>query len=408
VKSGQIMPTTARSQPQTQARPQAPLPHQPPQDNLPQMQTALLGWFAAHKRPLPWRDNYTPYEVWISEIMLQQTQMERGVEYFTRWMRRFPDIPTLAAASVDTVLRLWEGLGYYARARHALNAARKIMNEHGGVFPSDPQKIRDLPGIGPYTAGAIASIAFGEKLPCVDANVERVLSRVFNVDSPARQAPAATTIQRLALRLVPEGQAREHNQAMMELGALVCGKKPRCENCPIAVFCIARHLGVAHERPVPGKKTVATAISVATGVLWRQGRVFVQKRHSTGIWGNLWEFPGGRVERGESPEAAVVREFLEETGFTVRPAQHYSTIRHGYTTYRITLHCFGLRLEEASAALPALPAPPALTAACDWRWATPEEISALPMPAPHRKLAERIMRPRKSGKISRTRLTETG
>jgi A/G-specific adenine glycosylase len=406
VKTEQIMPKTTRPpKPQTQARLQPPLPHQPPQDNLPQMQTALLGWFAAHKRPLPWRDNYTPYEVWISEIMLQQTQMERGVEYFTRWMRRFPDIPTLAAASGDTVLRLWEGLGYYSRARHALDAARKIMNEHGGVFPSDLQKIRDLPGIGPYTAGAIASIAFGEKLPCVDANVERVLSRVFNVDSPVRQAPAATTIQRLALRLVPEGRAREHNQAMMELGALVCGKKPRCENCPIAVFCIARHLGVAHERPVPGKKTAATAISMATGVLWRQGRVFVQKRRPAGVWGNLWEFPGGRVEAGESPEAAVVREFLEETGFTVRPAQHYSTIRHGYTTYRITLHCFDLRLEEAFAALPA---PPALTAACDWRWATPEEISALPMPAPHRKLAERIMRPRKSGKISRARLTEIG
>ncbi|GFH62337.1 MAG: A/G-specific adenine glycosylase [Candidatus Desulfovibrio kirbyi] len=368
--------------------------HRPPQDHIPQLQAALLDWFAGHKRPLPWRETYAPYEVWISEIMLQQTQMERGVEYFTRWMRRFPTIQSLAAASEDEVLHLWEGLGYYSRARHLLNAARKIVTECDGVFPSSLQKIRELPGVGPYTAGAIASIAFGEKLPCVDANVERVLARVFNVDAPVRQAPAAATIQRLALRLVPDGCTREHNQAMMELGALVCGKKPRCARCPLSVFCISYHLDIVNVRPVPGKKTALSAISMATGVLCYQKKFFVQKRPPSGIWGNLWEFPGGRVEEGERPESAIMREFMEETGFRVKPVQRHGIIRHGYTTYRITLHCFGLRLdtgESGELSGQDLPAPPKLTAACDWRWAAPDEITALPMPAPHRKLADRIM-----------------
>lgn len=368
----------------------APPRHLPPEAHLPQLQQALLAWFAAHQRPLPWRVNYTPYEVWISEVMLQQTQMERGVSYFTRWMARFPDVAALAAASEEEVLRLWEGLGYYSRARHVLAAARRIMDRHGGVFPAALEDIRALPGVGPYTAGAIASIAFGEKLPCVDANVERVVARVFDLDTPVKQEPAASAVRAWALRLVPEGKAREHNQAMMELGALVCGKKPRCGACPLAAFCISLHLGIVDQRPVPGKRTPITPIEVVTGVLRRKDRIFVQKRLASGVWGNLWEFPGGRVEPGESPEAAVMREFEEETGFAVAVDSKYSIIRHGYTTYKITLHCFALSLAGADGDLEEAPDPPVLTAASAWRWATPRELEDLAMPAAHRKLADRI------------------
>lgn len=363
--------------------------HLPPESHLPQLREALLAWFAAHQRPLPWRVNYTPYEVWISEVMLQQTQMERGVDYFTRWMARFPDLASLAAASEDEVLRLWEGLGYYSRARHVLAAARQIMEKHAGVFPSALEDIRALPGVGPYTAGAVASIAFGEKLPCVDANVERVLSRVFDVDSPVKQEPAASVIRALALRLVPEGLAREHNQAMMELGALVCGKKPRCTACPLAVFCVSRHLGIVDQRPVPGKRAAVTPLEVVTGVLRLGKSVFVQKRPAAGVWGNLWEFPGGRVEPGESPEQAVVREFMEETGFRVRVDKNYGVIRHGYTTYRITLYCFGLNLVGETKPDDA-PAPPLLTAASEARWVMPAGLEDLAMPAAHRKLADKL------------------
>ena len=367
-----------------------PLPaHLPPHEHFAELQTALLQWFAQNQRSLPWRVNYTPYEVWISEVMLQQTQMERGVSYFKNWMRRFPDIASLAAASEEEVLRQWEGLGYYSRARHILTAARKIMSEHGGVFPSDLADIRALPGVGPYTAGAVASIAFGEKLPCVDANVERVVARIFDVDSPVKQEPAAGIIHRWALRLVPEGLAREHNQAMMELGALVCRKKPLCASCPLAQFCISLHLGITDQRPVPGKRATITPVKAVTGVLHCGSKVFVQKRPPAGVWGNLWEFPGGRVEADESPEQASVREFMEETGFEVRVVQRHGIIRHGYTTYRLTLHCFGLELAAPPLA-DAPPLPPQLTAATEYRWVSAHELNALAMPAAHRKLADRL------------------
>lgn len=374
-----------------------PSPHLPPENHVPQLQKALLAWFAANQRPLPWRVNYTPYEVWISEVMLQQTQMERGVSYFKRWMARFPDVASLAAASEEEVLRLWEGLGYYSRARHVLAAARQIMEKHKGIFPSALEEIRALPGVGPYTAGAVASIAFGEKLPCVDANVERVVARLFDLDTPVKQEPAASAVRAWALRLVPEGKAREHNQAIMELGALVCGKKPRCAVCPLAAFCVSLHLGIVDQRPVPGKRTLITPIEVVTGVLRRNGLIYVQKRLPSGVWGNLWEFPGGRVEPGESPEEAVVREFREETGFAVAVDGTCGIIRHGYTTYRITLHCFALSLageracRKAHNAAP--PCPPVLTAASAWRWVTAAELEHLAMPAAHRKLADQLFGP---------------
>ena len=341
--------------------------HRPPEDHLPELQQALLAWFAANARPLPWRRHYTPYEVWISEIMLQQTQMERGVSYFLRWMERFPDLPALAAA-------------------------RLVMQEHGGVFPSDPEAIRALPGIGPYTTAAIASIAFNLPVACIDANVERVIARVFDVDSPVKSGPAAARIAELARRILPEGEARRHNQAMMELGALVCGKKPRCGQCPLARFCTALHLGIVHERPVPGKKAEITPIEVVTGVLSSHDRVFVQKRLPQGAWGGLWEFPGGRVEPGETPEQAVVREFAEETGFTVRVTAPLGIIRHGYTTYRVRLHCFALELVTDDTPRP--PEPPVLTAATACRWLERGELESLAMPAAHRKLADSLTAPK--------------
>ena len=226
----------------------------------------------------------------------------------------------------------------------------------------------------------------------MDANVERVIARIFDVDSPVKQNPAAGIIHRWALRLVPEGRSREHNQAMMELGALVCGKKPRCAECPLARFCISLHLGITDQRPVPGKRATITPVNAVTGVLRCGNRIFVQKRPPAGVWGNLWEFPGGRVEPDESPEQATVREFMEETGFAVRVAAQHGIIRHGYTTYRLTLHCFGLEFDSADAPDSQItpPLPPVLSAATEARWVTPQELDALAMPAAHRKLADKL------------------
>ncbi len=348
-------------------------------------QKNILHWFAANRRPLPWRADYTPYRTWIAEVMMQQTQMDRGVQYFLRWMERFPDVASVAAAPEEDLLKAWEGLGYYRRARNIQAAARVIMERHGGVFPRRYADILDLPGVGPYTAGAIASTAYNEEVPCVDGNVERVLSRVFDIDTPVKEEPAKSRIRELAQALIPQGEARNFNQGLMELGALVCRKKPDCSRCPLAEACEGRRLGIQNERPVPGKKASITQLDVVCGVLLHEGRVFIQRRRESDVWGGLWEFPGGCVEPGETPEQAVVREWREETGFRVSIVRPLDTIRHNYTTYRITLRCYLLALAGHAKSSPV---PQTLAEATACQWIAPQDISAFPLPAPHRKLAD--------------------
>jgi A/G-specific adenine glycosylase len=349
----------------------------------------LLDWFAQNRRDLPWRRGYDPYGVWVSEIMAQQTQMDRVVVYFERFMARFPTLDALAGAEETEVLKAWEGLGYYSRARNLLAAARIIATDHGGRLPADLEAIRALPGIGAYTAGAIASIAFGQDVPAVDANVLRVLARLCDIDEPIKEPAAKARAALLARDCLPPGRAREYNEALMEFGALVCRpKNPDCPACPLAGVCRARGLGIVADRPVLSQSKDITLLTVATGVLVHGGRVFIQKRLPKGAWANLWEFPGGRIEAGETPEQAVVREYAEETGFAVRVAAKLAVIRHGYTTYRVTLHCSVLHLcgDVAAGVLPE----PTLTAAQESLWAAPHELARYAFPAGHRKLIEQF------------------
>ncbi|MFW5791631.1 MAG: A/G-specific adenine glycosylase [Desulfohalobiaceae bacterium] len=346
------------------------------------LQDRLLDWFAANQRDLPWRRGYDPYTVWISEVMLQQTQMSRAVACFERWMERFPDPAALAAADQEEVLLLWEGLGYYSRARNLHKAAIVLTREHGKTLPANRESLLRLPGIGPYTAGAICSIAFNQPETAVDANVERVLARVLDIDTPVKQPGAARAIRRAAADLIPPGRARDFNQALMELGALCCSPRgPGCSECPLHSLCEARRLGIVSERPVPGKKLLITPLQIVAGVLVHQGRVFIQKRLPGSVWGGLWEFPGGRVEPGETPARASARELQEETGFRVSALEEMAVIRHGYTTYRVRLHCFSCSLRGRESE-------PVLTAAQDFRWALPGELDGFAFPAAHRKLID--------------------
>jgi len=350
----------------------------------PTLQDALLRWFAQNSRDLPWRRTYLPYHIWVSEIMLQQTQMDRVVVYFNRWLDRFPDIASLAEAQEQEVLLLWEGLGYYSRAKNLLKTADLICRRHGGALPENHAALLKLPGIGRYTAGAIMSLAFNRSYPIVDANVERLFARLFNLDAPVKEKHTHAFIWHKAAELIPEGKARFFNQALMELGALVClPRSPHCEACPVRNHCEAFATGVVGERPVAGKAREIIPITMVSGVLWNQGKIYIQKRLADDVWPNLWEFPGGRIVEGETPEQALVREYGEETGFAIHKLKKIATIKHSFTKYRVTLHCYHCRLRGSTTV-------PVLNAAQEYRWADPDELENFAFPAPHRRLIHRL------------------
>jgi A/G-specific adenine glycosylase len=342
----------------------------------------LVEWFERTCRDLPWRRDYDPYRVWISEIMLQQTQMDRGVFYYKRWLERFPDIRAVAAAEEREILKYWEGLGYYTRARNLYKAAQVMVDMHAGHIPESYEILLSLPGIGPYTAAAIASIAFNHDIAVVDANVERILARLFDIDGSIRSTSTKKYIHQKAMELLPPGKARVFNQAMMDLGGLVCTpKNPACADCPVAAFCVALRAGRVHKRPVVSAHGKTIRIEMATGVLMHQGLFFIQQRLADDVWGSLWEFPGGRLEEGETPEETVIREYREETGFAVAIVAGITTVIHHYMKYKVVLHGFSCRLTEERTE-------PQLRAAQDFRWVSPQELAQYGFPAGHRKLIE--------------------
>jgi A/G-specific adenine glycosylase len=274
----------------------------------PALRRALLDHFDQTRRDLPWRRTTDPYAVWVSEVMLQQTRVDAVVPYYERWLARFPTIEALCAADLDDVLKTWEGLGYYARARNLHAAARALRERHAGDLPSDPRELQRLPGIGEYTAGAIASIAFGVPAPAVDGNVRRVLARIYDLEEPT-----AGQLRRIAMALVPEDRPGDFNQALMELGATLCTpRSPRCEACPLATHCRARALGVQEERPRPAAKRAVPERVIATAVIDDGAdRVLVVRRPPEGLLGGLWEFPG--EEAGPGQESSNVARRVAET-----------------------------------------------------------------------------------------------
>ena len=348
------------------------------------LQLTLLKWFRKNARDLPWRKTYAPYHVWISEIMLQQTQMDRVVEFFNRWIARFPDIESITRANEEEVLKLWEGLGYYARVRNIMKSAKIIQAQHNGRLPAEHDQLLKLPGIGRYTAGAIMSIAFNIAYPLVDANIERVFARLFNLAKPVKDKKTHTFIWEKAADMLPRDKAREFNQALMELGALVCiARNPRCKICPIIQHCQAYNLNLVADRPVLKAPPKTIFIEMATAILVHQGRILIQKRKSRGVWANLWEFPGGRLEQGETPEMALVREYMEETELAVGNLKKIITVQHSYTIYRVTLHCYCCSLLAGRSE-------PVLHTAQEYRWVKPGELSDYAFPSGHRKFIRHL------------------
>lgn len=339
----------------------------------------LLDWFALNARRLPWRHRADPYAVWVSEIMLQQTRVEVVIPYFERWMERFPTLEALAEAAQQQVLAVWEGLGYYSRARNLHRTAQIVVAEHGGSLPRNAADLLRLPGIGRYTAAAIASIAFGQDQATLDGNIRRVLARLFDLRLPARSPQGERRLWQLARRHLPPGRAGDYNQALMDLGALVCTpRSPDCPNCPLAGMCAAYALGVQEDRPVRVPKQQVPHHVVTAAVIHRNGHVLVAQRPQQGLLGGLWEFPGGKLEPGEDLVACLQREIHEELGVHVAVHASLGVFRHGYTHFRVTLHAFHCTLESGQ------PRPLEHDAI---HWAAPAELPAFPMGKLDRQIA---------------------
>ncbi len=316
--------------------------------------------------------------------MAQQTQMERVVEYQTRWLTLFPDIRTLADGPEDLVLKCWEGLGYYSRARNILKTAKILIEQYGGKLPQKKRELENLPGIGPYTAAAICSIAFNQDVALVDANVERLFARIFAINLLSGSPELKQECWQLAKQLLPQGHARNFNQALMELGALICRPKaPLCTKCPVAGHCLAQKNNLVSTLPLPKKKKQTIAIEMATGILVHKGKLFIQQREANDVWGGLWEFPGGRMEQGETSKETVQREYLEETEFQVQVNEKITTTIHHYTKYKVSLHCFWVTLAQPESE-------PVLHAAQQFQWIPFAKIAKYAFPAGHRKLIEFI------------------
>ena len=301
----------------------------------------LLRWYRGHARDLPWRRTRDPYRVWLSEIMLQQTRVETVQDYYHRFLEAFPGVEDLAAATEDRVLKLWEGLGYYSRARNLLKAARWVVRESGGSFPEDAGSLQALPGVGRYTAGAIASIAFGERTPVLDGNVKRVLARLFAVRESIDTAAVEKRLWGLADTLVSARAPGDSNQALMELGARICiPRRPRCEACPVEGLCEARASGLTGALPVRKDRKPLPHHAIVAAALKKNGRYLFGRRPSEGMLGGLWEFPGGKVGPGERQAGALEREIREELGLDVTVGDRIAFVDHAYTHFKITLHLY--------------------------------------------------------------------
>ncbi len=348
----------------------------------------LLAWYEKEGRCLPWRQSADPYAIWISEIMLQQTRVTTVIPYFERWLERFPTVFALAEASEQEALSAWEGLGYYRRARNLQRAAKTLVTEHGGNLPRDAEAWRRLPGIGRYTASALAALLAGQDEVAIDGNAKRVLSRVYDIAEPVDAPSGERAVIARAQENLPAGRAADYNQALMDLGALICTPRaPRCEVCPLSPLCRARAQGLQEQRPVTRPRRALPAYLVVAAVICRSGKYLLAQRPLQGLLGGMWEFPGGKVQDGESLEDALRREIEEELGTQVAVGAAIGVYRHAYSHFRIVLHAFHCELTGAE------PRPLQVAAL---QWLTVEDMKDYPMGRVDRRIVESLVGARKT------------
>ena len=343
----------------------------------------LLAWYRRHRRDLPWRRTADPYRVWVSEVMLQQTRVQTARGYYERFLAAFPTVEALAAADEGEVLKAWEGMGYYSRARNLHRAARAVAGEHGGRLPDTYDGLLDLPGVGPYTAAAVSSIAFDRPHPVLDGNVTRLLCRLLRVEEDPRRAETRARLIAAGEALMPRSRPGEFNQALMELGARVCTpSSPRCGDCPWADHCRARaELDDPSVLPLRPERRPRPHLEVAAGLIRRGNRLLLAQRPPGGMLAGMWEFPGGKQEPGESLPACLRREVREELDVDIEVERPLAVVDHDYSHRSIRLHafaarCLGGRVRAIGCA--------------DWAWVSPGGLDGYPMPRADRKIIARL------------------
>lgn len=334
-----------------------------------------MNWYRKNKRTLPWRNRYrtNPYAVWVSEIMLQQTRVETVISYFEKWMSLFPTVHALAKASERNVLNAWEGLGYYSRARNLHKAAKIVVEVYGGEIPRDLDELIELPGIGRYTVGAIASIAFGMDEPALDGNLKRVYARLFDISDPIDSSVGEKRLWEIAKENLPKGKAGDFNQALMDLGATICiPGNPRCSICPVMEFCESYKNGTQESRPVKKPKKEVPQYIHAAGVILKGKKVLLVQRPSNGLLGGMWEFPNGRVDG--DPAKELKKALRSEYRLNVRRKEALGVVQHAYTHFKVTVHAYQCELISMSST--------------DMKWVPVKDLDTFPMGKVDRRIAQ--------------------
>jgi A/G-specific adenine glycosylase len=348
-----------------------------------QFQEHLLNWYSENKRSLPWRENQDPYRVWVSEIMLQQTRVDTVIPYFERFTSLFPTLQDLAYADEEKVLKAWEGLGYYSRVRNLQTAVREVCETYGGKVPNSPREIATLKGVGPYTAGAVLSIAYGIPEPAVDGNVMRVLSRILLIEDDISKPKTRVLFENAVRELISHEDPSSFNQALMELGALICTpKSPACLFCPMRELCKGFEEGKQTELPVKlGKTKVRKAKMTAGIIVDTNGRLLVHKRPSEGLLANMWEFPNTEyVGENKNAEIDALAGYIEENiGYETSVEEKVGYIEHVFSHLKWEIQIWQGKIESDSGELPP-----------DWKWVSHDEIDAFPFPVSHQKIIKLI------------------
>ena len=327
---------------------------------------------------MPWRLKADPYRIFVVEVMLQQTQIKTVIPYYERWLKVFPNVESLARSPIDKVLKLWEGLGYYTRARNLHKAAQEIVNRFGGKIPSDPETLMTLPGIGRYTAGAISSIAFQKPVPLVDGNVARVFARLFNIKKDILKPETQKEFYKLAEKLVPKKNPGIFNQALMELGSLVCVSEiPKCSICPVNSLCVAFQKGDPTKLPIRSKAAPVKKIDMVVGIARKNGKILIRKRPDRGIWGGLWEIPGTIRTKNETLEEALSEEFKAVLGFSVTALTQSKPIEHRFTHRQAFIYPFFCEIKKNGKIE---------SNGMKIRWADAAQLKTFSFPVPHQKI----------------------